>query len=374
MEIDRIATMTASRVAKLAGVSVSTVSRVVNSHPGVAAETVAAVQKAMKELAFAPSRRVKDSHGAGRNGRGTRIAFLMFGASNASQAPSFQRLMIGVSDAANALGANLTFGFVADAISNGSPAGTSNPLKILEQPLDGLLLHGAEPEGAIAERLAKLPTVWLMGNRNRPTWGDQVMPDNTAIGTLAAHYLLRRKHRRVAYLGLGGWSWSFGIRALAFSQICRDADCAVHELIASPFSNRDYWGGDLLRAGEELVDQIFALPTRPTGIFVSEDRLLPVVQAGLIERGVELADSEDMFDPTDESPNQPMQVISCNNDARALPLRGPVPPSIDIASEAIGRRGLEHLLWRIAHADRTERFRMMISPTLVDPAGGTARV
>ena len=362
--------MTASRVAKLAGVSVSTVSRVVNSHPGVAADTVAAVQKAMKELAFAPSRRTKVG-GAGRNPRGMRIAFLMFGASNASPAPSFQRLMIGVSDAANALGANLTFGFVAETIAHGLPSATSHPLKILEHPLDGLLLHGVEPDAAIAERLSKLPTVWLMGNRNRPTWGDQVMPDNTAIGTLAAHYLLRRKHRRVAYLGLGGWSWSFGIRALAFSQICRDADCAVHELIATPFSNRDYWGGDLLRAGGELVDQIFRLPERPTGIFVSEDRLLPVVQAGLIERGVRLADGDEAFA---DSPDKPMQVISCNNDARSLPLRGPVPPSIDIASETIGRRGLEHLLWRIAHVDRQERFRLMISPTLVDSAGGVARV
>jgi hypothetical protein len=50
-----------------------------------------------------------------------------------------------------------------------------------------------------------------------------------------------------------------------------------------------------------------------------------------------------------------------------------VPPSIDIASETIGRRGLEHLLWRIAHPDRRERFRMMISPTLVESAEAAAR-
>lgn len=361
--------MTASRVAKLAGVSVSTVSRVVNAHPGVAAETVAAVQKAMAELNFSPTRRSSGPQNGTRSARGSRIAFLMFGASNASPAPSFQRLMIGVSDAANALGVNVTFSYVGDAPSPGN----SSPLKILEQPLSGLLLHGAEPDGSVAARLSKLPTVWLMGNRSRPSWGDQVMPDNTGIGTLAANYLLRRKHRRVAYLGLGGWSWSFGIRALAFTQICRDAECEVHELIASPLSNRDYWGGDLLRAGQELVEKLFALPHWPTGIFVSEDRLLPVVQANLVERGVRLVDSTAEAEAFEDTGDRVMQVISCNNDARSLPLRGPVPPSIDIASEAIGRRGLEHLLWRIAHPARPERFRMMIGPTLVDPAGGQMR-
>jgi DNA-binding LacI/PurR family transcriptional regulator len=270
--------------------------------------------------------------------------------------------MIGVSSAANTMGANLTFGYVGDV------AGGGNALKILDQQVDGVLLHGAEPDPATAARLSRLPTVWLMGNRNRPTWGDQVMPDNTAIGTLAANYLLRRHHRRVAYLGLGGWSWSFGIRALAFNQICRDADCTVHELIADALSQRDYWGGDLLRAGGDLVSQLLALPERPTGIFVSEDRLLPVVQGGLIEHGIRLADCTVDADAFDKGKDRPIQVISCNNDARSLPLRGPVPPSIDIASEAIGRRGLEHLLWRIEHPERAERLRLMIGPTLVDPA------
>ena len=49
--------MSISKVAKLAGVSSSTVSRVINNHPRVAPETVQSVKKAMKELGYVPSDR-----------------------------------------------------------------------------------------------------------------------------------------------------------------------------------------------------------------------------------------------------------------------------------------------------------------------------
>jgi DNA-binding LacI/PurR family transcriptional regulator len=49
--------MSITRVAKLAGVSSSTVSRVINNHPRVAPETAEAVRKAMEKLNYTPSDR-----------------------------------------------------------------------------------------------------------------------------------------------------------------------------------------------------------------------------------------------------------------------------------------------------------------------------
>jgi LacI family transcriptional regulator len=342
----------AAQVAKLAGVSISTVSRVVNSHPSVSDRTAQAVQQAIRTLDFKPARRPRVVRRAVPTARDVRIAFVMFGASNASPAPSFQRLLYGVSKGADALGVNLAFTYLAADVESS---------KALEQNIHGLLLHGLEPKTQLVHRLRSLPTVWLMGNRSRPTWGDQVMPDNTGIGMLAANYLLKRGHRRLAYLGLGGWSWSFGIRALAFSQIGQDHGVPVEQIVAHTGDARDYWDGDLLRAAGDMVDKLLELPQRPTGLFVSEDRLLPVVQASLIERNIPIAAPTDL----QRSPDA-IEIISCNNDARFLPLRGPVPPSVDIGAEAIGRRGIEHLLWRITNPHRTERFRMMIAPTLID--------
>ena len=49
--------MSISKVAKLAGVSSSTVSRVINNHPRVAPETAENVRKAMRALSYTPSDR-----------------------------------------------------------------------------------------------------------------------------------------------------------------------------------------------------------------------------------------------------------------------------------------------------------------------------
>lgn len=311
----------------------------------------------MAELQFQPSRRTRTPRQLPGSGRQTRVAFVVFGSNDASPAPSFQRLLFGVSKGADELGLNLTFHYV-------DPNGSAD--KILDSKADGLLLGGLRPSDEVAGRLTRVPSVWLMGNRQRPTWGDQVMPDNTGIGTLAAQYLLRRDHRRMGYVGLGGWSWSFGIRALAFDQTCRDAGATVHDFITHvDGTSRDYWDADFLRAAADQVRAFAALPHRPTGLFVSEDRLLAVVQRTLIECKVPIVEPTLPLDQP--RPDGAVELIGCNNDARYLPLPGPTPPSIDINAEAIGRRGIEHLLWRIANRDRAERLRIMIGPTLVEP-------
>ena len=78
---------------------------------------------------------------------------------------------------------------------------------IRDLSVDGVLLHGSTPPDDFAFR--KLPCVWLMGNRRRPTFGDQVMPDPYDIGATAAQYLTSRGHRRLAYLNLDAGHWPF---------------------------------------------------------------------------------------------------------------------------------------------------------------------
>jgi len=173
-------------VAKLAGVSMSTVSRVVNDHPSIASATALNVREAMAQLKFEPSIR-RPTRSADHRGtaRDTVIAFLVFGASGIQTAPAFQKLLRGVSDAALAASISLVFSFVS------SP--DDLPPRIDAGQVDGLLLHGQRPPLALQSKLRDLPTVWLMANRQRPLWGDQVMPNNPVIGELAARYLSSRR-------------------------------------------------------------------------------------------------------------------------------------------------------------------------------------
>ena len=142
------------------------------------------------------------------------IAFIVFGTSGSRPTPAFEQLLRGVSEQASKTNLSLIFSFVSDP--------GQLPPRISERRVDGLLLHGERPSPEVQKRLQALPTVWLMANPQRPAWGDQVMPDNSAIGAMAAQYLLRRGHRRLAYLGTGG-SWSLEIRSLAFAHTATEA-------------------------------------------------------------------------------------------------------------------------------------------------------
>jgi LacI family transcriptional regulator len=353
--------MSLQRVAQLAGVSTSTVSRVVHDHPSVASGTATVVRDAIRRLEFSPAirgRRVRREQPARR--QLASLGFVILGTSGANAAPAFEKLLRGVSASCNDSRLNLTIGFVTDA--------ADVPQWLAARTVDGLLLHGELPTGALQERLRALPAVWLMANRRRPTWGDQVMPNNAVIGDLAARYLIRRGHRRLAHLGVGGGSWSLRLRAFAFAHAAEDAGASVRVLDAPPeataTSGHDYWCADGLAAA---ADQMVAGLTpggdgrlAATGLFVAEDRLLPLVDRALAARGVR------------SGPGGDVEIVSCNNEQPHHAGLQSRPAVIDIRAEAIGRRGVEQLVWRARNPEVGERVRTMVEPVLIEPGAADA--
>jgi LacI family transcriptional regulator len=336
------------KVAQLAGVSISTVSRVINAHPSVSPETLKSVRQAIVQLGFRPAKRRPVTTRTGTTPvrhRTATIAFLVFGTTGAAPAPAFSRLLQGVSGSVNSHGLGLVFGFASDL--------TQIPRTIREREVDGVLVHGELPSPAVQARLKGLPTVWLMANRQRPTWGDQVLPENTVVGELAAKYLLGRGHRKLAYVGTPQRAWYLGIRSLSFRTAAEEVGASVRTLLAPERSASDLWQGDgLPEAAEALADQIAGLPDGPTGLFVAEDRLLPALYGALSRRGIHAGSDLD--------------IVSCNNEQPHLFSLQPAPATIDLRTEAIGRCGVERLLWRMEHP-QADRARMMIEPLLVEP-------
>ena len=107
--------MSISRVAKLAGVSSATVSRVINRHPRVAPETALSVQKAMQELGYTPSERRPGPKPLGRASTETQtIAFLVLGTTRSRATPGFEMLLRGVSLATSQHHLNLLFSHIPD--------------------------------------------------------------------------------------------------------------------------------------------------------------------------------------------------------------------------------------------------------------------
>jgi LacI family transcriptional regulator len=351
--------MSVRRIAELAGVSTATVSRVMNAQQNVSATTIQSVRRAMSQLNLQPAalgafRRAT----AGKNGarRGASIAFLVLGTSGAQPAPAFEQLLRGIADASHHHGLKLTFSFVSDP--------TDVPVHLAHKHFDGVLLHGEKPAGPLEQRVRHIPCVWVMANRHRPTYGDQVMPNNTGIGVQAAGHLLARGHRRLAWLSCGDGSWFMGVRRLAFAALADEAGASAVFIEEPEERCHDIWQYDgLAGAAEKLVSRLLQLAPMPTGLFVAEDRLLPAIDAALVRHGV---------DPRELSA---VDVVSCNNERPHLIGLRVAPSTIDIRVESIGRRAVEQLLWRMRHPTFAESIRMMIEPVLVAPQtlNGVAR-
>jgi len=150
-----------------------------------------------------------------------------------------------------------------------------------------------------------------------------------------------------------------GLRSFAFRKAAEDAGAAadVFEAPAAVEDGRDYWHGDgelTSAAPDRLVGQIVAASPMPTGLFVAEDRLLPMVDRALRSRDVR--------------PGSDVEIIACNNEQPHYARLASQPARIDIRTEAIGRRGVEQLIWRIASGgDAAERIRVMVDPVLIEP-------
>jgi LacI family transcriptional regulator len=337
--------MSLEKVAKLAGVSNSTVSRVINNHPRVAPETVRVVREAMKTLDYTPSERRPGPKPASRARETTlNIAFLVLGTSRGSTTPAFEELLRGVSSASSDHEVSLAFAHLSDP--------DELPARLLEQRLDGLLLHGATPSQR--ERLRSLPAVWLMGNRRRPDWGDQVMPDTYDIGAIAARHLVGRGHQHLAYLNLDSGHWSFTLAQHAFATV--GADLGAHTTIVQQprVEGHSYWPTHTPAAAAALVERFLALKPRPTGILIADDMQTAILQPLLQRAGIELAPGKS-------------EIVSVNNEKPYLLGLSPTPAVLDLRFESVGRRGVEQLLWRIDHPKVTERIVTAIEPMLITP-------
>lgn len=335
--------MTLKEVADHAGVSTSTVSRVINSAPGIAAETVEAVRRSMEALSFKPTIRRKSARIGSSDLVGKKVSFVVLDTPG-SPMPSYDALLRGATQAAQHYGFEMSVSFIGNE--------QAAVERLLSTRPDGLLIHGTFYHNEIARPLHQIATVWMMGNRLPPTWGDQVMPDNVMIGQMAADYLLKNGHKHVMYFGMAS-SWSFGLRQFAFQQAIEAAGVKL-SVVAHKYHTPDSTSNNELDSAlKEFNDCYDALKEKPTGIFIAEDWLLRPLYALLQSRGIAVGTGLD--------------VVTCNNVRSMLLGLDSVPAEIDIKFESIGYKAVQQLAVRLVGRGPKDRVRVMLAPTFVPP-------
>lgn len=179
-------------VAARAGVSIKTVSNVVNAHPQVHVDTRARVQAIIDELGYRP-------HAIGRQLRRGRTKMITV-ALPEIDVPYFAELARHVVDAAAAHGLVVTV-----EQTGGSLAAERRLVHAREQGVvDGLVMSPVGISGEeLSERAGGEPLV-LLGEAARPPGLDHVGIDDVAAAEQATTHLLRLGRRRVAFLGGSG--------------------------------------------------------------------------------------------------------------------------------------------------------------------------
>jgi LacI family transcriptional regulator len=254
-------------VAERAGVSVGTVSNVMNHPDKVSDATVARVQAAIDALGFIRNEAARQL----RDGRSKTIGLVVLDVRN----PFFTDLARGAEDRASSVGLTVTLGNSDDSTER-----ESMYLDLFEQQrVHGVLIS---PYTDISDRMRRLrergiPVV-LVDRTSDDLSFSSVSVDDIAGGRLAVEHLLAQGRRRIAYIG-GSMIRQVSDRLAGARQAVAGQRDASLEVIQTP--------GLSVLAGREAGNAILARPAaqRPDAIFAANDLVAMGVLQALLMQG-----------------------------------------------------------------------------------------
>ncbi len=242
-------------VAELVGVSVQTISAVVNDKPGITDETRARVQQAIAQLGYRPYSVARSL----RTRRTRTIALIVSDIAN----PSFSTMASAAEDYAHKFGYSLiVYNTHDDAEREGNYFRT-----VAQRWIDGVMFVSAEERLDTLDvfQAAGIPSVAI--DRIPVQYhGPSITLDNVRAGRIAAEHLLGLGHQYIAHIS-GPFKLHLSReRAEGFAQAV-----AAQGAIAL-YSHPD--GGDWTCAsGYRAMEDLLKLSPRPTAVFAANDRM-----------------------------------------------------------------------------------------------------
>ncbi|SCF25959.1 LacI family DNA-binding transcriptional regulator [Micromonospora mirobrigensis] len=330
-----MAAVSVREVAQRAGVSLGTVSNVLNRPESVAPPTRRRVLDAIAELGFVRN----DSARQLRAGRSRTIAIVVLDMAN----PFFTDVARGAETVVDAAD-----GMLVLCNSGEDPRRELRHLELLEeQRVRGVLLTpvGDEPSPAVERLIARGIPVVLVDRGAKLADRCSVAVDDVQGGRLVLRHLVAQGHRRVAYVG-----GPFGIRQVAERH--RGAVAAIDEA-GAPVELRVVATGRLsVAAGRDAAAELIGTPAgqRPTAVFCANDLIALGVLQKLTEHGLRVPDDVAIvgYDDIDFAA------------AAAVPLS-----SVRQPRERLGRTAAELLLAEADEEAGHEHRHVLFQPELV---------
>ncbi|GIF77943.1 LacI family transcriptional regulator [Asanoa siamensis] len=242
--------MTLVQVAKLAGVSPTTVSHVLSGKRWVAESTQETVRDAIRQLGYRPNNVARSL----RTRQSKMVAVVVPDITN----PFYAVLTRGLADAVDGSGYGT---YVCN--TDGNPDRENSFLAdVVDRGVDGVVMASGEVTGGVGPGGLGVPAVRIGGDPDNDPHVDLVAPDDQFGSHAAVRHLVERGRRRIAMIEgphASGFGRETGYRqALAESGIPVDPDLLIR--------------GDWTRpGGRKAMHALMALPSRPDAVFCAND-------------------------------------------------------------------------------------------------------
>ena len=320
------------KVAEHAGVSLGTVSNVLNNPEKVTDKTRKRVLEAIQELGFV---RNASAHQLG-GGQSKFIGLVVLDITN----PFFSEVARGAENAASESDLVLILGNL-----DNSPEKMDHYLRVFEeQRVQGLLVTPSEIDLAPLLRLKESGiALVLLGPVHKGVC--TVVVDDVYGGELGASHLFDYGHIRIAFV--------HGPLSL---RPCVERQRGVHRAVRERGWDLDRTILDIttkaqnVREGELCVEQLLTSPDRPTAVFCANDLLALGVMRGLNKRGLRIP--EDM-------------ALVGYDDIDFAEVLSPALTSIRQPKYELGRAATELLLEEVRHPAKHKHRQIIYQPELI---------
>ncbi len=244
--------VTIKEVAEAAGVSISTVSKVINGHYSISEATVQRVQKVMRDLNYYPNASAQSfAKGATQNV----IVLANLSPNTAFQNPHMFEILSGLEESLRAKGYRLilrgvdettAYEIAEEIISRRSADALAIHVSVITHPLAALLTRLQFPHIVLGAPSFESQVCWIDNN-------------NVYSGSMGASFLVSAGYKRIAFVGGQYYDLGSSNRLQGVKQTLQDAGI--------PLENRYIWLGESTRAdGHRMTRQLMEEQELPDAI------------------------------------------------------------------------------------------------------------
>jgi len=277
-------------IGRLAGVSRSTVSRVVNGSPNVSPEVKDRVEAVIADTGYQP-------HAAARSLASNRTGVFGLVIPSAAETlfddPYFGRLILGITSATNAIGTTLAlFLFEQESDENSIIPRVVNPGLV-----DGVIVTATQMGDTLVDHLQRLNMPFIIVGR--PDDGRamfSVDTDNRGGARQAAAHLIESGRSRIGLISPPSNTTAGVDRRNGFLEGLADSGINIDDRIAE-----GNWSEE---SGQAAMETLLSAPSPPDAVFVGSDRMAVGALRAINEAG-----------------------LSCPNDVALVSFDGILPPN-----------------------------------------------